>query len=200
MNNNRVSKKDIGAMSTLFPAPILVVGSYNADGTPNIMTVSFAGIISMQPPTLYVSLRKATLTYENVVREGAFTVNVPNDKYIKETDFIGLNSGKKVRKFDVTGLIPVKSEIINAPYVHEFPVIYECRVTQSLEIGSHTQFIAEILNIKANENILDEKGKPDIEKISPIMMGSSQNTNFYYGLGEELEKGFVFKKKFLTEE
>lgn len=123
----KVNKKDLGKLNNIYPSTVQVVGSYNEDGTPNIMTASFAGVGSMNPVAIYVSLRKATLTYENIMRERAFTLNTPSEEFIAETDYVGLISGKKVNKFEATGLTPVKSSLVNAPFVGEFPVIYECK-------------------------------------------------------------------------
>jgi len=193
----KTAKKDLGSAPTIFPAPIFVVGSYNEDGTPNMMTASFGGIVAMKPPALYVSLRKATLTHGNIMRTGVYTVNIPSEKYARESDYVGIVSGRNVNKFETTGLTPVKGSSVDAPYVEEFPVNYECKVIQMVKVGSHTQFIAEIIGIKASEEVLNEKGHPALNKIQPLLMGTSESS--YFGMGKEVDKAFHYKNQFPKE-
>jgi flavin reductase (DIM6/NTAB) family NADH-FMN oxidoreductase RutF len=162
-------KKSLGPKTLLFPAPVWVVGTYNKDGKPNVMTIAWGGICCSKPPCVAISLRKATYSYGNIVERNAFTVNVPSEAHAKDADYFGLVSGKDVDKFSVTGLTSVKSDLVDAPYLKEFPLILECKVIHIFEIGLHTQFIGEILDVKADESVLGEKGLPDIEKVRPIV-------------------------------
>ena len=93
----------------------------------------------------------------------------PSEAYAKEADYFGMVSGKDTDKFSTTGLTPVKSDMVDAPYVKEFPLILECKVINIVEIGLHTQFVGEIIDVKADESVLNEKGFPDIEKVKPIL-------------------------------
>lgn len=190
-------KKSIGAKTILFPTPVLVVGTYEAAGKPNVMTAAWGGICCSQPPCVAVSLRKATYTYNNIVLQRAFTISIPSEKHARFADFFGIASGKQTDKFDVSGLTPVKSTLVNAPYVEEFPFALECKLIHQIEIGLHTQFIGEILDIKADEGVLDEKGALDIEKVRPFFYAPGSQT--YYRMGEFLGAAFsigqVVKKK-----
>lgn len=190
-------KKSIGAKTIIYPTPILVVGTFNTGGKPNAMTVAWGGICCSSPPCVAISIRKATYTYSNIVQQGAFTVNIPSEKQARYADYFGMVSGKKTDKFDVSGLTPVKSTLVNAPYIEEFPFALECKVIHQFEIGLHTQFIGEILDIKAEEKMLDEKGMLDIEKVMPFFYAPEANT--YYGMGKSLGEAFsigqVVKKK-----
>lgn len=190
----KTNKMDLGKQVSVYPVTVQVVGSYNEDGIPNIMTASFWGVASMSPAMIYVSLRKATLTYHNLMRERAFTINTPSDQFIAETDYVGIVSGKKTNKFESTGLTPIKSSIINAPFIAEFPIIYECKLTQTVELGTHTMFIAEILNVKANEDVLNDKNKPVLCKIKPIVMGATESS--YFSIGNEISNAFHYKDEF----
>ena len=165
-------KKSIGAETIIYPTPVLVVGTYNAEGKPNVMTAAWGGICCSSPPCVAIALRKATYTYGNIVQQGAFTINIPSEKHARYADYFGMASGKKTDKFDVSGLTPVKSALVNAPYIEEFPFALECKLIHKIEIGLHTQFIGEILDIKADEGVLDEKGMLDIEKVRPILLCS----------------------------
>jgi flavin reductase (DIM6/NTAB) family NADH-FMN oxidoreductase RutF len=185
-------KQSLGAKTILYPTPVVVVGTYDKQEKPNMMTVGWVGICCSKPPCVAVSLRKATYTYSNIVERGAFTVNVPSEKYIKETDYVGIASGKKVEKFSATRLTPVKSDLVDAPYVNEFPLVLECKLLHTIEIGLHTQFIGEILDAKAEEAVL-EKGVPDMKKVNPILL--VPETWLYYGVGTYLAEAFSIGKK-----
>ena len=91
-------------------------------------------------------------------------------------------------KFAATGLTPVKSDLVDAPYVKEFPLILECKLIHTIEVGLHTQFIGEIVDVKADESVLGEKGIPDIEKVRPILFGPEIRT--YHGIGKYLGQAF----------
>ena len=107
---------------------------------------------------------------------------------MKQADFIGIASGKDTDKFVATGLTPVKSDVVYAPYVSEFPLVLECKVIQTHKIGIHTQFIGEILDIKADEAVVGQNG-PEIEKIKPFMWAPDSSRG-YYGVGQHLGKAF----------
>jgi len=186
-------KKSLGARTLAFPTPVWVVGTYDADGIPNIMTAAWTGIVCSQPPCVGVSLRKATYTYGNLMLKKAFTISVPSEAHAREADYCGIASGKAGNKFTASGLTPVKSDLVDAPYVQEFPLVLECKVIHTIEIGLHTQFIGEILDVKADESVLGEKGMPDIEKVKPIIFGPEIRT--YHGIGQFLGKAFAIGRE-----
>ncbi|MBP8985429.1 MAG: flavin reductase family protein [Syntrophobacterales bacterium] len=181
-------KKSLGGKTIIYPTPVLVVGTYDKEGRPNAMTAAWGGICCSSPPCVAVALRKATYTYGNIVAQGGFTINIPSEKHVKYADYFGIVSGKKDDKFAATGLTPVKSNIVNAPYIEEFPFALECRLIQKVELGLHTQFIGEILDVKADEDVLDGQGQLDVEKVKPILYAPEANR--YYGLGAFLGKAF----------
>jgi flavin reductase (DIM6/NTAB) family NADH-FMN oxidoreductase RutF len=171
-------KKSLGAKTIIYPTPVLIVGTYDAAGKPNVMTAAWGGICCSSPPCVAVSLRKATYTYGNVIKQGGFTINIPSEKHVRYADYFGMVSGRETDKFAESGLTPVRSTLINAPYIEEFP----------FEIGLHTQFIGEILDIKANEEVLDEKGMLNIEKVRPFFFAPEATS--YYGMGKLLGEAF----------
>jgi flavin reductase (DIM6/NTAB) family NADH-FMN oxidoreductase RutF len=186
-------KKSLGANIIVPTTPVWVVGTYDQDGKPNVMTAAWGGICCSKPPCLYVSLRKATYTYSNIMGRKAFTVSIPSQTYTKEADYFGIASGKTVDKFTVTGLTPVKSDLVDAPYVKEFPLILECKVIKIVEIGLHTEFIGEIMDVKADSSVLDEKNLPDIDKVKPIIWNMAGMT--YHKVGEPNGQAFSIGKK-----
>lgn len=185
--------KSLGPKTLLYPTPVLAIGSYDKDGKPNAMTAAWAGICCSIPPCISVSLRKATYTYSSIMETRAFTINIPSQEQLKSVDYFGLVSGREKDKFQVTGLTPVRADFVNAPYIKEFPVVIECAVLQTNEIGMHTQFIGEIKDVKVAEDVCDEDGFPDIEKIRPALFVPEKRT--YYGIGPFLGKAFSLGKK-----
>jgi flavin reductase (DIM6/NTAB) family NADH-FMN oxidoreductase RutF len=181
-------KQSIGAKTLAFPTPTWVVGTYDMNGKPNAMTVAWAGICCSNPPCITVSLRKATYSYAGIIENKAFTVSIPSEDHVKEADYFGLASGKNEDKFKTADLTPVRSDLVAAPYVGEFPVVLECKLLHNFEIGLHTMFVGEIVDIKAEESVLDESGNPDIEKIRPVIYGTGNRS--YYGIGRNIGKAF----------
>lgn len=181
-------KVSLGAKPLALPTPAWLVGTYDADGKPNIATVAWCGVCCTDPPSVAVSLRKARYSYDAIVTRKAFTISVPSESFVRETDYAGIVSGRSVDKFAVAGLTPVRSDLVDAPYVDEFPLVIECRLTQTIEIGVHIQFIGEIVNVRADEAVLDAGGLPDMLKVSPIVY--DPGAKVYYGVGEAIGKGF----------
>ena len=186
-------KKSLGAKTLAIPTPVWVVGSYDSQGKPNMMTIAWGGICCSQPPCVTISLRKATYTYGCIEERKAYTINIPSASMVKEVDYVGITSGRNVDKFAVTKLTPVRSDLVDAPYIKEFPLVIECKVIHTLEIGLHTQFIGEIMDIKAEESVLDENGIADILNVKPLVFDTGQGA--YYGVGERIGKAFSIGKK-----
>lgn len=181
-------KISLPPQSILLPCPVLIIGTYGSDGKPNIMNAAWGGIASSRPPSVNISLREATLTYHNIKFSGAFTVNIPSEKFLIESDYAGRVSGKDTDKFENCGLTPVKSELVNAPFVKEFPYALECKLIKTVELGLHTMFIGEIAGLIADEEILNADKLPDIEKVRPMMYSSGNGA--YYNVGSKLGKAF----------
>ena len=185
-------KRSIGAKTIVFPTPVFIIGSYDKAGKPNAMAVAWGGICCSEPPCVSISLREATYTYGNIMERKAFTVSIPSEKYIKEADYLGIVSGRKEDKFSSTGLTPVKSELVDAPYVKEFPFVLECSLLQSVKIGLHTIFVGQIKDVKADEDVMT-KDIVDIEKIKPMIFNPANRT--YYGVGKNLGTAFSIGKE-----
>ena len=181
-------KKSLGAKTILYPTPVLIVGTYDADGKPNGMTAAWGGICCSRPPCVSVSLRAATYSHGNILARRAFTVSVPSERHVVEADYFGLASGRDVDKFAVAGLTPARSDLVDAPYVAEFPLVLECTLLHVVEIGLHTEFIGEIVDVKADESALDEGGRLDIKRVMPILYAPENQA--YFGVGENLGQAF----------
>jgi flavin reductase (DIM6/NTAB) family NADH-FMN oxidoreductase RutF len=188
-------KKSLGARTLAFPVPVWVVGTYDAGGRPNVMTASWAGICCSKPPCLNVSLRKATYSFAALMERRAFTVSIPSVDQAKEADYFGKASGRDADKFAATGLTAARSDLVDAPYVEEFPLVLECRILHDLEIGLHTLFVGEILDVKAYEAVLGEKGLPDIGAARPFVFAPESRS--YFAVGERLGPAFRMGSEFL---
>ena len=186
-------KKSIGPRTLVYPTPVFIVGTYDKSGKPNAMTAAWGGICCSKPPCVSVSLRKARYSYNNLVERKAFTVNIASENYVKESDYFGIASGRNKDKFAATGLSPVKSDLVDAPFIAEFPFALECKLLHTVEIGVHVQFIGEIVDIKANEDVLNDNGIPDIDRVKPILFAPEMQA--YYGIGNFLGKAFSIGKK-----
>jgi flavin reductase (DIM6/NTAB) family NADH-FMN oxidoreductase RutF len=183
----------LGANTFAPVTPVWVVGTYDHEGRPNVMTAAWAGICSSEPPSVYVSLMKARYTHKNLLERKAFTISFPSEEYVKEADYFGIVSGKNSDKFSTANLTPVKSDLVDAPYVKEFPAILECKVIKTIDIGGDTMFIGEIIDVKVRDDVVDENNIPDIEKMKPIiweMAGMS-----YLKVGKPVGKSFSIGKQ-----
>jgi flavin reductase (DIM6/NTAB) family NADH-FMN oxidoreductase RutF len=178
-----LENKRVGA-----PVPVFLVGTYDQQDQPNIMAAAWTGICCGTPFCMYASLRKATYTYHSIKHHQAFTLNVPDVSHVKETDYAGIFSGRDEHKFENLKLTPVKSDLIHAPYVDEFPINIECRLVNSIELGSHTQFVGEVVGIKADERVIDDSGQIDVTRFNPFLYIPSSRE--YFILGELIGKAF----------
>lgn len=187
-----IMKKSAGAKTLLFPTPVMMVGTYDQTGKPNLMTAAWGGICSSQPPSIAVSLRKATYSHGCIVERKAFTVGIACEGRMVEADYAGIVSGRDGDKFAAAGLTPVRSELVDAPYAAEFPVVLECRLLHIVEVGLHTQFIGEIVDVKGDEDVFGDDGTLDIMKIKPLIFDTSRRG--YHGVGPLLGKAFTVGK------
>ena len=190
-------KKNMGAIPSLYPTPLVLCGTYDADGRPNVATVAWAGICCGTPPAIQVSLRKSRHTYAAIAARRAFTVNIPSTRQAEQADFCGIASGKNTDKFGQARLTPRRGEFVDAPLVQEFPVCMECRLLHTIEIGSHDLFVGEIVASWVAEECLGEDGAPNPTKIDPVVFAPVDG--YYYSLGFSLGKAFDIGKFFMEE-
>jgi flavin reductase (DIM6/NTAB) family NADH-FMN oxidoreductase RutF len=188
-------KKNMGPITPLFPSPVVVVGTYDNAGKPNVMTAAWAGICCSEPPCIQVSIRKSRFSHVLITEKRAFTLNIPPEQMAAEADFIGMASGRDRDKFGTTGLTPVKGELVDAPLVGEFPIGMECRLLKVVELGSHDLFVGEVLATWVDEEKLNEQGKPDPLKVRPLFLMPVEGN--YYGVGSRIARSFEAGKNLL---
>lgn len=177
-------KKSLGVKAELYPKPALVIGSYDKEGKPNMMTAAWVGICNSDPLSIAVSMRPATYSYGNVTASKSFTVNIPSSEMVKYVSYVGRFSGNDVDKFKETGLTAIRGEFVNAPYVKEFPIVIECELTAFHDLGSHRQFIGKVIDVKADKAILNAEGRVDINLLNPLIYAGGS----YYETGRLIEK------------
>lgn len=186
-------KQSLGAKTILCPLPVLVVGSYDESGRPNVMTISWGGICCSDPPCAAVSVRKNRYSFGGIVKNEAFTINVPSAAQVRAADYVGTYSGRDEDKFAALGLTAVRSDLVNAPYVEEFPLVLECALRHTIEIGVHTQFIGEIMDVKIEADVLDEKGRLDVAKLQPFIYAAGEGG--YWAVGDCIGRSYSVGKK-----
>lgn len=188
-------KKSLGAGTLAQPTPAWLVGTYDAAGKPNVMTIAWGGICSSAPPCVAVCVRPGRHTFPAITARQGFTVNVSSEDLVRETDFAGMVSGAAVDKFAAAGLTATKSALVDAPIVDQCRLVLECRLIKTVELGAHTQFIGEILDVKADESVLAPDGHIDPLKLRPLVY--APGSGFYYGLGEAVGKAFGIGKELM---
>ncbi|MDO5537742.1 MAG: flavin reductase family protein [Desulfovibrionaceae bacterium] len=178
-------KKNLGARLAVCPVPIYLVSVYDSENKPNVMTVGWCGVCCSRPPCLSISVRRETHTYKGLVAHMAFTANLPTTRHAAAVSCCGRTTGRKVSKFERTGLTPVPSEFVDAPYIEEMPINLECRIIQIHEIGSHVQFIGEIVNTRISTDF--DESVPLIEQGDPFIVYGTGNDFKYYPIGSPIE-------------
>lgn len=183
-------RKNLGAKAILYPMPVLIIGTYDEKGTPNAMNAAWGGISEEKEISICVSDDHKTA--ENVVKSGAFTVSVADKNNVVAADYVGIVSGNDVPdKIAKCGWTAEKSEKVNAPLFRELPMALECKL---ISFDKETcRLVGEIVNVSADEGILDEKGRIDLSKFSPITYDPVGHT--YRALGEAVGKAFSDGKK-----
>lgn len=169
----------------VYPMPVFIVGSYDENGVPNAMNAAWGGI--SEENEISICLSPDHKTVKNILKTGFFTVSMATADYIRECDYVGVVSANKVPdKFAKAGFHEVKSEFVNAPLIEELPMALECKMLSYDE--KSCRMTGEIINVSADEKILDENGKIDVKKLKPITFDPVEHT--YITLGEKVGKAF----------
>ena len=177
-------RKNFGPKCWLYPMPVLIVGSYDENGVPNAMNAAWGGIYDTN--LVMVCLADDHKTTDNIKKSGAFTLSFATAKTVAPCDYVGIVSANDIPdKFDRAGFHATKSKFVNAPIIEELPMTVECSLIKFNEDGI---CIGEIVNISADESILDENGKVDAKKLDPIIYDSVSHA--YWSFGEKVGSAF----------
>lgn len=174
----------------LAPVPPVLVTSGTAEA-PNVCTAAWCGMAGTRPPRTYVSLRPERYTYSLIEESGEFVLNLPTAALVKAVDYCGVKSGKNEDKFAACGLSASPSFEVAPPHIEESPLSLECRVIQKIELDSHHMFLADIVCVSVDEELLDKNGKLNLGRAGLCTYAHGT----YYSLGQSLGTfGFSVKK------
>ncbi len=174
-------KKDLGVLEAVYPMPVLMIATYDETGKVNVMNAAWGQICDEGKIILFVGEGKKT--WLNIKAVGAFTVSLADRAHMEAADFFGIASGNKMDdKFERTGYHAVKSKLVNAPIVEEFPLVMECELLEFLDTPHVSGIVGRIVNVKAEEDVLDEKGKVDPAKLDALAFDTFRAG--YYATGE----------------
>jgi flavin reductase (DIM6/NTAB) family NADH-FMN oxidoreductase RutF len=154
--------------------------------TSNIITIAWAGVVNSRPPMIGVSMRAETHSHRLIAEHGEFTINIPHEGILRETDVCGVVSGADTDKFAHAHLTKLPSRRVAAPIVGEAIINLECTVRHTLELGSHTLFIGEVVEVHVDDAVLDPKGKVNIDLARPFIY--CPLIHEYRSMGEKLGK------------
>lgn len=179
--------------NALYPVPAALVAVRDPEsGQPNVLTAAWIGNICTEPPMISVLLRRSRYSFGMLEKSGEFTVNLTTKELAAAADFCGVRSGRKIDKFKAMHLTPEDGTVVQAPTIRESPVSIECRVRESIPLGSHVMFLADVVAVSVDEAYLDDDGAFHLEKAEPIVWSHGA----YYALGKELGTfGFSVRKK-----
>ena len=177
----------------IYPLPAVLVSCGSEPSEYNVLTVAWVGTLCTNPPMCYISVRPERYSYPILQKNGEFVINLTTKDMAYATDWCGVRSGKDYNKFEEMKLTPGKAEVVKAPIIEESPVSIECRVKEIIPLGSHHVFIADVVNVQADDRYLDkDSGKFELANADPFVYLHGG----YFELGEKIGKfGWSVEKK-----
>ena len=188
-----IMRKNFGAKPWTYPQPVFIVATYDADGQPDAMNAAWGGIDYDDRINLCLSAGHKTV--KNLLATRAFTVSMGTADHLTACDYVGIVSANKVPdKFARAGFHAVKSEFVNAPLIEELPMAVECELVSYDEETCH--LVGRIVNVSADESILDERGKIDPARLRPIVFDPVHNDYLVVGpkVGNAFQDGAALRK------
>lgn len=187
-----MGRQDWRPGNMLYPVPAVLVSVADSQGRANVLTVAWAGTVCSNPPMVSISVRPERYSYHCIEETGEFVINLTTRKLAFATDYCGVKSGRDEDKFENMHLTPLKAKQVCAPLIAESPVSLECRVKQTLALGSHTMFVAEVVSVSIDEAYLDSDNRFHLDRAEPIVY--SHGT--YFDLGQAIGTfGYSVSKK-----
>ena len=177
----------------IYPLPAVLVSCGSEPNEYNVLTVAWVGTLCTNPPMCYISVRPERYSYPIIQKNMEFVINLTTKDMAYATDWCGVRSGKDYNKFEEMKLTPGKAEVVKAPIVEESPVSIECRVKEIIPLGSHHMFVAEVVNVQADDCYLDkDSGRFELASADPLVYLHGG----YFELGEKIGKfGWSVEKK-----
>ena len=177
----------------IYPLPAVLVSCGSTPDEYNLLTVAWTGTLCTNPPMCYISVRPERHSHDIIRRRMEFVINLTTTDMARATDWCGVRSGRDYNKFHEMGLTPGRCTVVSAPLVEESPLCIECRVKEILSLGSHDMFIADVVNVRADERYLNpDTGKFELSESHPLVYVHGN----YYELGSRIGKfGWSVEKK-----
>ena len=189
-------KINLKPRSMMYPAPAVVASAFDEDGNPDCCTLAFATMCSHHPPAVMIAINSTLKrkTLADILKTNEFCLGFPSIEHVSETDYYGIETGYRENKIEKTNFSYKIAEFVNAPIIEEFKVSLECRVMHISEVGSHTQITGEIVNVQAEESVLDNDGKIIFDKLNPIAYDDVSHS--YFKMGDKIADAFKIGLKF----
>ena len=187
-------RKNIKTTEAIFPMPVLMIATYNEDGSIDVMNAAWGTMLNRDQVIL--NLTETHKTVQNIKKRKAFTVSIADSKHVVEADYFGVVSGNNTwDKFENSGLTATKSENVDAPIINEFPICLECEFIEYQDDEYGCGVVGKVVNVTADENVMNGDNV-DIELVSAIAFDPF--THGYYKVtkrvGNAFEDGFKLKK------
>ena len=173
-------KKTMKPATLLMPLPAVMVSCGSLE-KPNIITIAWTGIVNSTPPMTYISVRKSRYSHDLIAESGEFVINLTTEALTFATDYCGVKSGREVDKFTEMKLTPLAAGEVSCPMIAESPINLECKVREVHEYPSHDMFVAEIVAVHVDEELIDEKGRFEMEKAGLMAYVHGQ----YFGIKKQ---------------
>ena len=177
-----MGRKSLPPATVLFPTPVVLVTSIDESGKANIITLAWAGVVNSDPPIIGISIRPERFSHGCVKRSKEFVVNLPSEEMVRKVDACGILSGREADKFASMGWNQAPAQKVKPPLIDECSVQMECRVRETISLGSHDLFLGEVVALHVKEEIQKEKGRIDITKALPLAF--CPGANEYWSLGK----------------
>lgn len=177
----------------IYPLPAVMVSCGDEPDNYNILTIAWTGTVCSDPPMCYISVRHERHSYDLIKRTGEFVINLTTTSLVHATDWCGVRSGREYNKFKEMHLTPQQGQVVKAPLIAESPLNIECRVRDIRPLGTHDMFLADVVAVNAEDNLIDKAtGAFQLNHAQPIAFSHGK----YYSLGEKLGSfGFSVKKQ-----
>lgn len=186
-------KREFKPGTMVYPLPAVMVSCGKTAEEYNIFTASWVGTICSDPAMCYVSIRPSRHSYDIIKRNGEFVINLTTEDLAYATDWCGVKSGRDFNKFEEMKLTPQKTSVIDSVIIKESPLSIECKVKEIIPLGSHDMFIAEVVNVLADEKFMDPE--TDAFKLEDAKLMAYSHGN-YFKMGEKIGKfGWSVQKK-----
>ena len=187
-----MSKQSWKPGNMLYPLPAVLVSTADKQGNQNVFTVAWTGTVCSNPAMVSISVRPERYSYHMIRETGEFVINLTTEDLAFATDFCGVKSGRDIDKFKEMRLTPLAADKVSAPLIAQSPVNIECKVTQTIPIGTHDMFLAEVVAVHADEAYMDKTGRFSLTKANPLVYSHGD----YFILGKKIGSfGYSVGKK-----